>query len=301
MVCIRGDWKTEMPGTGESGNGIMNQKAQQERYEGAALQVGQGERAEGQIEQTEQTKQAKQIKQTKRLRLRVPQSVERIKAMGLYRDYRALEKNDKVALTTAFSTALGGIMVIVKLAMGLWTMSVLFIVRAVYYAMLCISRFFIVKAHARTRQIADRMQRFAQERNVCHRTGALLCFIGLSYAAFSLTMFFTGSPNEYGEIIAITVATISFIKIGIAIRGMIVSYKTRNPLDSSVKFVTFIDAMLSLVVMQDVLLESQGTAHAAQSSDLFGIGLGTVAVIIGLWMLLRRKWTVAPNFNGRTD
>lgn len=82
---------------------------------------------------------------------------------------------------------------------------------------------------------------------------------------------------------------------------MIVSHKTRNPLDSSVKFVTFIDAMLSLVVTQDVLLESQGTAHAAQSSDLFGIGLGTVAVIIGLWMLLRRKWTVAPNFNGRTD
>lgn len=96
MVCIRGDWKTEMPGTGESGNGIMNQKAQQERYEGAALQVGQGERAEGRIEQ------AKQIKQTKRLRLRVPQSVERIKAMGLYRDYRALEKNDKVALTHCF-------------------------------------------------------------------------------------------------------------------------------------------------------------------------------------------------------
>ena len=223
MVCIRGDWKTEMPGTGESGNGIMNQKAQQERYEGAALQVGQGERAEGRIEQ------AKQIKQTKRLRLRVPQSVERIKAMGLYRDYRALEKNDKVALTTAFSTALGGIMIIIKLAMGLWTMSVLFIVRAVYYAMLCISRFSIVKAHARTRQIADRMQRFAQERNVYHRTGALLCFIGLSYAAFSLTMFFTGSPNEYGEIIAITVATISFIKIGIALRGMIVSHKTRTP------------------------------------------------------------------------
>lgn len=144
MVCIRGDWKTDMPGTGESGNGIMNQKAQQERYEGAALQVGQGERAEGRIEQ------AKQIKQAKRLRLRVPQSVERVKAMGLYRDYRALEKNDKVALTTAFSTALGGIMVIVKLAMGLWTMSVLFIVSAVYYAMLCISRFFIVKAHTRT-------------------------------------------------------------------------------------------------------------------------------------------------------
>lgn len=80
----------------------------------------------------------------------MPQSVERIKAMGLYRDYRALEKNDRVALTIAFSPALGGIMVIVKLAMGLWPMSALFIVSAVYYAMLCISRFFIVKAHTRT-------------------------------------------------------------------------------------------------------------------------------------------------------
>lgn len=231
----------------------------------------------------------------------MPQSVERIKAMGLYRDYRALEKNDKVALTHCFLHGAGWHYGHRQAGDGLVDD-----VRAVHRERRVLRdamHFTILhcqSAHSH-RQIADRMQRFAQERNVCHRTGALLCFIGLSYAAFSLTMFFTGSPNEYGEIIAITVATISFIKIGIAIRGMIVSYKTRNPLDSSVKFVTFIDAMLSLVVTQDVLLESQGTAHAAQSSDLFGIGLGTVAVIIGLWMLLRRKWTVAPNFNGRTD
>lgn len=54
------------------------------------------------------------------------------------------------------------------------------------------------------------------------------------------------------------------------------------------KFVTFIDAMLSLVVTQDVLLEAEGAQHAAQSSGLFGIGLGALTMIIGLWMLLRR-------------
>lgn len=75
----------------------------------------------------------------------------------------AMENNDKVALAVAFSTTLGGIMAIVKLAMGLWTMSVLFIVSAVYYAMLCVSRFSIVKSHTRTRQIADRVQRLTQE------------------------------------------------------------------------------------------------------------------------------------------
>ena len=78
----------------------------------------------------------------------------------------AMENNDKVALAVAFSTTLGGIMAIVKLAMGLWTMSVLFIVSAVYYAMLCVSRFSIVKSHTRTRQIADRVQRLTQEMSV---------------------------------------------------------------------------------------------------------------------------------------
>ena len=85
-----------------------------------------------------------------------------------------MENNDKVALAVAFSTTLGGIMAIVKLAMGLWTMSVLFIVSAVYYAMLCVSRFSIVKSHTRTRQIADRVQRLTQEMSVYHRGAPVL-------------------------------------------------------------------------------------------------------------------------------
>ena len=65
--------------------------------------------------------------------------------------------------------------------------------------------------------------------------------------------------------------------------------------DASVKFVTFIDAMLSLVVTQDVLPEAEGAQHAAQSSGLFGIGLGALTMIIGLWMLLRRRWAAVDS------
>lgn len=61
------------------------------------------------------------------------------------------------------------------------------------------------------------------------------------------------------------------------------------------QFVTFIDAMLSLVVTQDVLLEAEGAQHAAQSSGLFGIGLGALTMIIGLWMLLRRRWAAVDS------
>ena len=36
-------------------------------------------------------------------------------------------------------------------------------------------------------------------------------------------------------------------------------------------------------------------AYAAQSSGLFGIGLGAVTMIIGLWMLLRRRWAAVDS------
>ncbi|WP_258175655.1 hypothetical protein [Bifidobacterium callitrichos] len=39
-----------------------------------------------------------------------------------------------------------------------------------------------------------------------------------------------------------------------------------------------------------VHLESQHTTNAAQSSGLFGIGLGALSILIGLWMLLRKRW-----------
>ena len=58
------------------------------------------------------------------------------------------------------------------------------------------------------------------------------------------------------------------------------------------KFVTFIDTMLSLVVTQDVLPEAEGAQHAAQSSGLFG---EIDAMVIGLWMLLRRRWAAVDS------
>ena len=267
--------------------------------EGMRLQSGRGRDHDRTGMMERETRKKARVRNKREPRaLRMPRALRGTRADRAYRTYLLMENNDKVALSTAVSTVIGGAMAIVKLAMGLWTMSVLFIVSAVYYAMLCVSRFSIVKSHTSTRLITDRVQRLRREMSVYHRTGGLLCFIGLSYAAFSLTMYYTGSPHQYGEIVAITVATITFTKIGIAIRGMVISRRTRNPIDASVKFVTFIDAMLSLVVTQDVLLEAEGASHAAQVSGLFGIGLGGVTVVICLFMLLRRRWT---DVNERSD
>ncbi|MFT8593465.1 MAG: hypothetical protein ABF747_07650 [Bifidobacterium sp.] len=209
-------------------------------------------------------------------------------AQSLWKQYKNLEVSDRAALGAAGSFAAGVGMASVKFGLGIFTQSVLFIVSAVYYLVLCLSRFVIVYRHQKIRQLTDAVLRLNRETSVYHRTGLFLSCIGLSYAAFSVTLIFVGSTGKYSDIVAITVATITFIKIGIAARGLILSRRERNPMDSAVRFLAFTDAMLSIVVMQNVLLVSQGISEAGRSSGIFGIVLGVCVVVAGLVMFFRR-------------
>lgn len=206
-----------------------------------------------------------------------------------WRSYQAMAVVDRTALAAAGSVASGISMAVVKIGLGIMTHSLLFIVNAVYYIALCLSRLAIVQQHRSIRTISDSLKRLEREMSVYHRTGLLLCFIGLSYAVFSGFMFFVKAPTRYTQIVAITVATITAVKIGVAIRGLVVAKRERNPMDSAIKFITFTDALLSLVVVQNVMLESQGLDSASESSGMLGMGLGTAVIVAGLIMFLRRN------------
>ncbi|MFT8355737.1 MAG: hypothetical protein ABF780_03865 [Bifidobacterium aquikefiri] len=195
--------------------------------------------------------------------------------------YRAMAVIDKSILAATVSVASGIGMALVKLALGIMTNSMLFIVNAAYYVVLCVSRFIIVRKHQSLRRVDDVLSRLASEMTVYHRTGLLLGVIGVSYAAFSAIMFMNDKAKSYNQIIAITVATITVTKIGIAVRGLVVSRRERNPMDSAIKLISFTDALLSVVVMQNVLLESTQSQHANQSSGLFGMALGLGVIIAG--------------------
>lgn len=195
---------------------------------------------------------------------------------------------DRTVLFAAVSVASGIGMAAVKFGMGVMAQSLLFIVSAIYYAILCVTRLAIVNTHRHLRNIEDSIKRLHREMNYYRNTGLFLALIGLTYAAFSLTLLFVPSKSSYTNIMAITVATITVVKIGTAIRGLIVSRHEKNPMDSAIKFISFTDALLSIVVMQNVLLVSQHSPAASQSSGLFGIGLSLAIVVVGMVMFLHR-------------
>ncbi len=212
------------------------------------------------------------------------------RVISIWNRYRKLAVGDRTALGAAVSAATGVAMASLKLGMGVVTQSLLFIVSGVYYLMLCLSRAVVVYRHRRIRTLDVAPERRRHEVSVYRRTGLLLCLVGVSYAAFSLTLMHEDADGSYSDIVAITVATITVVKIGTAIRGMVVSRRERNPTDSAVKAIALTDALLSVVVMQNVLLVSQHTGGAGRSSGVLGIALGSAVVIAGLLMYCRRHW-----------
>lgn len=212
------------------------------------------------------------------------------RVISIWNKYRALAIGDRTALGAAVSAATGVAMASLKLGMGVVTQSLLFIVSGVYYLMLCLSRAVVVYRHRNIRTLDAAPERRRHEVSVYRRTGLLLCLVGLSYAAFSFTLMREDADDSYSDIVAITVATITVMKIGTAIRGMVLSRRERNPTDSAVKAIALTDALLSVVVMQNVLLVSQHTGGAGRSSGMLGVALGAIVVVAGLLMFCRKQW-----------
>ncbi|MCH9276797.1 hypothetical protein JS533_011015 [Bifidobacterium amazonense] len=205
-----------------------------------------------------------------------------------YLQWRALENNDRVVMAAVVSATIGMLTAVVKFAIGVWAMSLLFIATGVYYAILCAARSAVIRTHVRTRVITDANERRERELRVYRRTGMFLFVVGLAYAMSCVAMLSVGRQPRTNMIVAITVATITSVKIGGAIRGMVVAHRTKDPIDSSVKYLSFADALFSLVTTQNVLLLAEHSPNATVSSALFGIALGVVVMALGIWMTVRR-------------
>lgn len=205
-----------------------------------------------------------------------------------YLRWRALENNDRVIMTAVVSASIGMLTAVMKFAIGIWAMSLLFIATGVYYAVLCAARSTVIRTHVRTRLITDTNERRVSETRVYRRTGVFLFIIGLTYSAACVAMLSVGRQPRTNMIVAITIATITSVKIGGAIRGMVIAHRTKDPVDSSVKYLSLVDALFSLVTTQNVLLLAERSSNATVSSALFGIALGVVVMTLGIWMKAHR-------------
>ncbi len=177
----------------------------------------------------------------------------------------------------------------IKLILGIYLASGWFITNAVYYIILSIARGHALSKYTAAKQIDNPQQRFNMEFAVYKRSGIFLCLIGISYLLVCLRMYLRGDATIYKGYAVFLVAAVAFTKLSFAVHGIIIARHIKDPVIAALKAISFVDAMVSIVVTQCTLLTMTASVNAVVSSAILGMGFSILFIIIGLCMLVKKK------------
>jgi hypothetical protein len=130
------------------------------------------------------------------------------------------------------------------------------------------------------------------------RLGMLITSLSLVYTLSCVPMFFdSGADEPYDEILAITIATVTFTEIGLNIRGMVVARNDKRVLLEGIKWLNLASALLLVVLTQTAIMSFSNKGDNLTTNALSGVVFGSLATGIGVYMLMRYRRAKAKSFD----
>lgn len=171
-----------------------------------------------------------------------------------------------------------GAFAIFQLGLGFGYGSIWFYSMSAYYIMLAVMRFFLLK-HTLAFKANEMAEMEAKKYRLC---GWLLLVMNLALAVIITLIIYWDKPFHQHEIVAITLATYTFVTLAVAIRSYIKYKKYNSPVYSSAKTITLIAACVSVLTLETTLLNTFG----GETSPLFDrIILGCTGLAITVFTL----------------
>ena len=221
----------------------------------------------------------------------------RFKALALVSESRYYRRyfedpKDRTRTVNGFSSVLNLIMGGGQLLLGIFVFSPWYIVNAAYNLLMALAKGHALKQDRAAREISAEDRRFAFELAVYRRGGWFICLMGVSYLGICLWMFFTGESRVQDHfVMVLAVATLAFVKIGLAIHGIISNRRMKAPIYRYFKQISFLNGMVSMVVTQCTLLSSMDSGEmAVRSSAIFGMAVSGLFLMTGIWAAAGGFW-----------
>lgn len=120
-------------------------------------------------------------------------------------------------------------------------------------------------------------------------SGGIMIAASVLYVCYSLWAIWHPKTVYYGNIIAITIATITFTEIGLNVRGILKYRKAKTPLLHALKIISLGASLISLVLTQAAILAFADEVQNPSANGLLGAITGTAAALLGCYMLRRIK------------
>ena len=148
-----------------------------------------------------------------------------------------------------------------------------FLVMSVYYALLSIVRIY---TYCRTSSTKREIQKVVTMRNC----GYLLFLLNLVVSVMMFVLIYTTRQVKYHEIIVIALATYTFTDLTIAILSTIKYIKRKDYDYSTIKTISLISSVVSIVTLTNIMLATFGESNAQLRSIILPLLCSVVAMLI---------------------
>lgn len=178
---------------------------------------------------------------------------------------------------------------VLKFLAGIYFRSVWIGAIAVYYIILCLIRFGLLKRQRSVKKYSEEEQRRygLKSYRFC---GCLIFLLNVAVCALVVQMVWQNKSYSYPGFLIYAFAAYAFYCLIMAIRNMAKYKKLEQPILSAAKMLSFACALISILAMQTAMLTQFGNGQENFARLMNSLTGGSVCLLIfgmGIWMVRR--------------
>jgi divalent metal cation (Fe/Co/Zn/Cd) transporter len=205
-------------------------------------------------------------------------------------DQRKIERSINYAKVSFYMNL---VMAVGKMIVGLYTASIFLCIYALYNVGLALAKGMAVKGYLAGKRPPDETHVFGygrEEYKSYFRVGVILTTSSIVFIIYCLRLFLYGSSASYSMHVALAIAFMTFIEMGMAVRGSVVTIrKGISPAVSAIKLSNLAASLISLVLTQTAILSFTHQGDMSYYNGLAGLIFGGLSALIGVGMILHMQ------------
>lgn len=197
--------------------------------------------------------------------------------------YKNYSFEEKTLFSAKFSILFNASLAIGKIVLGLFH-SIFFLVAGIINVLMMMSKlecYLGVKYH--------HLKTF-KYRNIA--TGIFLILAGIQYAIYMGRLIYSNVETmKYGGFLAVSIATVSFIEMGIAIYGCFKAYG-KGHYYRNFKIINLSSAITAIVLTEVALMSFASDMDSRLINGIFGLVAGIIIVLLGTFVIIAPKISI---------
>lgn len=197
--------------------------------------------------------------------------------LGFVKKYRNLSFEERTIFHARFSILFNLILAVGKVILGFLINTVFFVTAAINVFMM-LSRFECylgaTKSHRRSFNFRNNF------------VGTFLLLAGVAYSIYMILLLFSVfEMKDYNMVAGTIIAFVSFIELGVAIRGCLNAYG-RGHYYRNIKMISLCSALTAMSLTEMAIMSFANETNTQIFDCWFGIGVGIIIIVLGIYVFI---------------